>query len=227
MKLSNKILIGFFGFIFLYLTAVFAEIRLRGTPNIIDDTNSIAETVDVPSIAYLVLQDLDRDINVIGSDQPRLEVRTLIGNALNKLQYSISGDTLILSDLMWDHKDAIKISLFVPKSRLKGVTIDSAGAIVKGLDQHSLRISQKAGRIRMSDNKIVSIHVRALNGSYLDISSTTLDTLSAEIEASHTYVWSSLKRLEGSMTNNAFLRVQNVDDIQLKKDSTSTINWYQ
>lgn len=227
MKLSNKILIGFFGFIFLYLTAVFAEIRLRGTPNIIDDTNSIAETVDVPAIAYLVLTDLNRDVNVIGSDQPRLEVRTLKGNALKEMQHSISGDTLILSDLTWDHKEAIKISLFVPKSALKALTVDSAGAIVKGLDQHSLRISQKAGRIRMSDNKIVSIHVKALGGSYLDISSTTLDTLSAEIEASQTYIWSSLKRLKGSMTNNAFLRVQNVDDIQLKKDNTSTINWYQ
>lgn len=227
MKLSNKVLIGFFGFIFLYLTAVFAEIRLRGTEYLIDDSNSIAQTVDIPGLSYLVLEDIDRDINVIGSDQPRLEVRSREGDLLESIKYRISGDTLKLSDVELNDANAFAISVFVPKSGLTAIVLDSAGAIVKGLEQAHLDISQKAGRIRMSDSNIGKINIEALNGSYLDISNTNLDTLSANIEESQAYVWSSIKRLEGSMKNKAFLRVHNVDDIQFKKDETSTINWYQ
>lgn len=227
MKLSNKVLIGFFGFIFLYLTAVFAEIRIRGTQYIIDDSNSIAQTVDLSGLSYLVLEDIDKDINVIGADQPRLEVRSREGDLLQSIKYRITGDTLTLSDVELNDANAFAISVFVPKSGLTAIILDSAGAIVKGLEQTHLDISQKAGRIRMSDSNIGKINIEALNGSYLDISNTNLDTLSANIEESQAYVWSSIKRLEGSMKNKAFLRVHNVDDIQFKKDETSTINWYQ
>ena len=227
MKLSNKILIGFFGFLFLYLTAVFAEIRLRGTPNIIDDSNSIAETVDIPGIAYLVLKDLDKNITVIGSDQPRLEVRSFSGNLLQRLKYNISGDTLTLSQLQSEDIKTIKITVFVPKTGLHGMTLDSAAAIVKGLEQDLLYISQYAGRISMSDNRIGKIHMEASGRSHLDISATSLDTLSAQIEESQVYISSSIKRLEGSMKSNSFLRVHDIGEIQFKKDESSTLTWYQ
>jgi len=227
MKLSNKILIGFFGIIFLYLTAVFAEIRLRGTPNIIDDTNSIAETADIPAVAYLVLRNLDKDVNVIGSDQPRLEVRSFSGNLLQRVKYNISGDTLTLSHLHSDDIKTIKITLFVAKTGLHGMTVDSAAAIVKGLQQEVLYIFQHAGRISMSDNTIAKIHMEASARSHLDISSTNLDTLSAKIEESQAYISSSIKRLEGSMKSNSFLRVHDIEEIQFKKDKSSTLTWYQ
>src|SRR5689334_4481193 len=115
MKLSNKILIGFFGFIFLYLTAVFAELRLTGTSNILDDQNSIAETVALSGITHIVLNDLGKNIYVTGADRPRLEVRSASGDGLKKLQYAISGDTLTLLSLPKDTK-TMKVSIFVPQA---------------------------------------------------------------------------------------------------------------
>jgi hypothetical protein len=227
MKLSNKILIGFFGFAFIYLTAVFAEIRLAGTPNIIDDTNSIAETADISGVAYIVLQDLDKDVNVIGSDQPRLEVRSFSGDLLQKMKYKISGDTLTLSELQSKDRKTVKISVFVPKGSLKGMTVNAAVAIVKGLDQEFLYISQNAGRIRISDNRIAKIHIEASGRSYLDISATHLDTLSATIEESQVHISSSVKFLQGSMKNNSAFSASDVDEIQFKKDESSRLNLYQ
>lgn len=227
MKLSNKILVGFFGLAFIYLTAVFAEIRLRGTPNIIDDTNSIAETVDLSGIAYIILEDLDKDINVIGSDRPRIEVRSLSGDLLKKVKYRISGDTLILSQLQSEGIKTIKVSIFITKTGLKGITVNSATAIVKGLEQNLLYISQSAGRIWMSDNAIDKIRMKASDKSYLDISGTDLDTLSANIDQSVAHIASPVGILEGSMKNNSFLRVSNVDDIDFKKDKSSTLHLYQ
>ena len=227
MKLSNKILIGFFGFIFLYLTAVFAEVRLRGTHNIINETNSIAETVDISGVAYLVLQDLNKDIHIIGSDNPRLEVRSFSGDLLQRLKYKISGDTLTLWELQSQERETVKISIFVPKNNLKGITVNTAEAIVKGLEQELLHISQNAGRISMFASSIGNIHMDTSGESYLNISATALDTVSATIDNSQVLISSPVGLLQGSMKNNSLLRLNDIDEIQFKKDETSKMTLYQ
>ena len=227
MKLSNKILIGFFGFIFIYLTAVFAEVRLRGAPNVIDDSNSIAETADISGVTYLVLRDLDETVNVIGSDEPRLELRSFTGNLLPRLKYKVSGDTLTLWDLPSDEMKKVRISVFVSQATLKGMTINGAVATVKGLQQELLHISQNGGRVWMFENRIKSIHLAASRKSYLDISALGLDTLSAKIDSSEVVISSPLGLLKGSMRNHSFLRMNAIEEIQFKKDSTSRMNlWH-
>lgn len=226
MKLSNKILIGFFGFAFLYLTAVFAEVRLRGTPNIINDANSTAETADIPGTAYIILRGLHENVNVIGSDQPRLEVRSLSGDQLRNLQYKLSGDTLILSQLPSETWKPVRISVFVPRSGLKGITVDSAAAVVSGLELTTFHIEQRTGRVWMSENKIGKINIHASARSFFDVS-CELDTLSASIEESEAYISLPISVLEGSMKNRSFLRVADIDVIQFEKDETSRLNLYQ
>lgn len=224
MKLSNKILIAFFGFAFIYLTAVFAEVRLRGTPNIINDSNSIAETVDISGISYVVLRDLDYRIEVIGSDHPKLEVRSIAGDLLKELQPKISGDTLTLSEFKSADRKMVRISVFVPKDGLRGITVNAAEANVKGLNQKRLYISQHAARMWMTGNKMGKIYMSVSGKSHLDISATALDTLSANIDNSEILIYSPVGRLEGVMENNSFMRMGPVDEIQFKKDSTSRLN---
>ena len=227
MKLSNKILIGFFGIAFLYLTAVFAEVRLRGTPYILDNANSIPETVDITGVIHIVLQDMDKNITVIGSDQPRLEVRSFSGDLLQRLKYKISGDTLYLSQLKSEDIKSIKISVFVPKTALKGITVNAAVAIVEGFEQELLYLSQDAGRIWMSDNKIGTIRTEASGKSFLNISDSEVDTLSAKIDNSEVLIGSPVRFLKGSMKNNASLQMSDIDEIQFKKDESSRLIMYQ
>lgn len=227
MKLSNKVLFAFFGAAFLYLTAVFAEVRLTGVPNVIDDSNSIAETADISGVSYLVLEDLDYNVSVIGSDRAQLEVRSMSGDLLNKLKHHVFNDTLTLSDFQSEGQRAVKISVFVPKAGLKGITVNSAEATVEGLQAELFYISQDGGRIRMSDNGIGNIHVEASAGSYLKISSTDVDTLSARIDNSEVSISSPVGIMQGSMKNKSFLHMIDVDEIQLKKDDTSRLHLYQ
>jgi hypothetical protein len=227
MKLSNKILIGFFGFIFIYLTAVFAEVRLRGTPDIINETNSIAETVDISGVSYLVLHDLAHNIAVSGADHPRLEVRSISGDVLKTLKYNISGDTLTLSELQPEEMRRVMISVFVPEAGLKGITVNDAQASVKGLEQELLYISQKGGRIWMSDNKIGKVHLEVSGKSNLHITATTLDTVSATIDNSEVVISSAVGLLQGSMKNNSVLQMNACSEIQFKKDVTSRMNMWE
>lgn len=226
MKLSNKILFSFFGFAFIYLTAVFAEVRLRGIPNIINDHNSIAETVDMSGVSYLILQNLDKQVNVVGSDRAQLEVRSISGDLLQKLNYSVSGDTLTLSKLKSEEVRTFKITLFVPNAHLKGIRVNAAEAIVKGLEQKLFIVSQRAGRTWMSDNEIATIQLDVSDRSYVDISAEGLDTLVAKIDNSNVHVAAPIRLLRGSMKNKSFLRASDIDEIQFSKDDSSRLNLY-
>lgn len=227
MKLSNKILLGFFGFIFLYLTAVFAELRLTGTSNVIDPKNSIAETVDLSGISYLILNDCDKDVNITGSDHTRLEVRSLSGSLLQKLKYEISGDTLTLSGFQSKIASSLRLSVFVAKPGLKGITVKSSSGTIEGLQQESLQLSQNSGRIWMSDNKIANIQTDLSNGSTLSISKTTLDTLSTRIDGSKLHVLSPVGLVQGTIENNSRLQLSELQEIQVKKDKNSHLFMYQ
>jgi DUF4097 and DUF4098 domain-containing protein YvlB len=114
----------------------------------------------------------------------------------------------------------------MPEAGLKGMTVNDAGASVKGLEQERLYISQNAGRIWMSDSRIGKIQIEASSKSFLNISATDLDTLSAKIDSSEVSISSPVGLLEGSMKNKSFLRMNDIDQIQFEKDETSRFNLY-
>ncbi len=226
MKLSNKILLGFFGFLFIYLTAVFAEVRLTGTPNFIDEKNSIAESVDISGVTHLVLNDIDKDVHIRAADSAVLQVRSLSGGILKRLKYRISGDTLTISALESQDVKNMKITVFVQSASLKAVTANSCRLMINGLQQDALQISQTAANVWMSDNNISKIQSDLTQKSFLSINSPGVNTLSLNLKDSEMQVWSPVGLLEGSMKNKSSLRLTLIEQITLKKDMTSTLSIY-
>lgn len=225
MKLSNKILIGFFGFIFIYMTAAFTEIRLRGTPNFIDNSNSLTETADFSGVRYMVFEDLGQNIHVYGSDQSRIEVRSMAGDLLQKLQYNISGDTLTLIKMEIDENQLVNISISVPKNTLKGMTVNGAGLSIDGLEQKELSIFQHAGWISMNNNKnLEKLTLEASNEANFTLANTDLKTLSLLIRNSEVQIHATVGLVEGSMMDNSFLRMKSAEEIRFKKDESSRLD---
>jgi hypothetical protein len=226
MKLSNKILLGFFGIIFLYLTAAFTEVRMTGLPNFINDKNSVRETVDLSGIHYLVLNDVDKQIRVIGSDSTQLEARSLSGGILAKLSYKISNDTLTISGFQSDDIETTRISVLIPGNALRGINVKSAVANIDGIVVDALQISQTSGTIWMSESKIGKIDAD-LAQSYLDVSRSDIDTLSGTFARSQVSVYSSVGLMRGSLKEGTVLRLSGVSEMQLKKDESSRLYMLQ
>jgi hypothetical protein len=226
MKLSNKILLGFFGFLFLYLTAAFTEIRLTGTPNVINNSNSKAEVVDLSGIHYIVVDDVGRNVHINQSDRLQLEVRSIAGNMLKDLEYKVSGDTLKVLSFKSENARAIKITVLVPKESLQGIHVQSAVAIVSGLEQARIQLSQNEGRIWMSHSKLSNIEMSLTEKSFIDVSETDIDTLLVNADRSDAHVNSLVGFVRGSVTNGSFLRISGIREIQLKKDESSNLNMY-
>jgi hypothetical protein len=228
MKLSNKVLLGFLGFIFLYITAAFTELRLTGTPNILNDENSVAETVDLSGVAYVAINDVNHYVRILKGDRAKLEVRSVKGGLLKNLTYKMSGDTLVLSDFQYDKQPRVNITVFVSEASLKGVTMNNSSASIDGLEQDLLRVSVSAGgRLSMSDHKIGRIQIEVKSNSFLEISESKLDTLSATIDGSQVQVRCPVGFVSGSMTNHAFMQLSQMQQIQLKEDESSRLAVYQ
>ena len=226
MKLSNKVLLGFFGFVFIYLTAAFAELRLTGTPNMINDENSVAETANLPDIGWIIIENVDKYINVVASDTPRLEVRSLAGDVLKRLSYETWGDTLILSGFQAEGVRRINISAFIPQSTLRGIQVNHSAAGISGLQMSDLRLKQTNSRVSMRDNKIGNLQIDLSNRSFLSISETKLDTLSAAVDGSQVHISSPVRLMQGAIQNNSFVQVSKLREIHLNKDENSTMHFY-
>ena len=225
MKLSNKILIGFFGCLFLYLTAVFAEIRLTGIPNIINDSNSIAEKVSLAGVKHVILNDVSRSVIIVASDKSELEVRSISGKELQNLQYEVLGDSVILSGFKSEPASNLKITVFIPEG-LKRIAVNSSEAHVEGFRQENLNISENEGHVFLLDNEISKLQIRLSNRSHLDASNSMLDTLSADVDGSQVYAAAPMKVAQGSIQNSSFLQLGDVGEIAIKKDNSSRLNIY-
>ncbi|GAA5028583.1 hypothetical protein GCM10011506_14370 [Marivirga lumbricoides] len=227
MKLSNKVLIGFFGLILVYMIAAFTEIRLNGDLNRFDDSNSIKETVDVESFSYLVLPEMNHRIDVMGSGKARLEVRSISGDLIQKINYSISGDTLTITPPELSENKRVKITLYVDKNLFKGMTVNSPGMRIDSLNQESLAIMLNSGWIRMlGNNKISQLNIKASNEGSLNIEGMKLDLLNVQLDSSKVISDAAIKVLEGSISNKSYLHLGDTQEIRMKKDDSSRLDLY-
>ncbi len=223
MKLSNKILIGIFAFIFIYMTVAFTEIRLKGDKNGRNFSDAQVESIDIENIAFLVIPDVNRHVNVSSSKDPRIEVRSVSGDLLSRLKYKISGDTLELQEFDSKEEPAI-INIYGPSHMLRGLLINGAGVTVYGLDQNELSITQYAGTVRFEDdNKLKRLNLEAFNEADVNARGFELEELSIQADRSYINFWLPVSRLSGSIANESRLTIQSPYDIQFKKDESSRL----
>ncbi|WP_375580712.1 hypothetical protein ABWH96_06760 [Marivirga tractuosa] len=225
MKLSNKILIGLFAFLFLYMIVAFTEMRLKGDLNRLDDSNSISETVDITSVQYLKLEDIGHQITLHGSDKPRIEVKSISGDVLQYLKYNLEGDTLSIKSMDLEKKQALHISIYVSKSSFKGLTANNPFLYISDLQQETLDIHQNDGWIRVTtSNEIATLNLNIKNSAHFNLQDVELDTLNATMNAAEVLTNEPIKIVKGSMTNDSYLHLIGTSEIQIKKDETSRLS---
>lgn len=224
MKLSNKILIGVIGFAFIYITAAFTEIRYFGDPHRLNKDNSLLESIDIPELRYIVLQNIDKRIRVIGSESAGIEVRSLSGNALSKLKYKISNDTLSLMGLELENDSPFGISIKVSNHQIRQIKSDGISLIVENLKGDTISLVQKSGWTTFHKNNVFDqLDIAVSDDGNLNLIDMKLKSLVVELNESRAMVFTPIVRLTGSMKNNSRLHLSGAEEIQFKKDSTCSL----
>lgn len=226
MKLSNKILIGFFGFIFFYMTAAFTEMRLKGDLNRIGEHGGILETAELGSIGYVKVSDLLQRVTITGADNPGIEVKSKTGQALQSLEYEIVGDTLILKRFNLGKGDPAAITLLLKDGALRGLEVRDTHVTLKRLAQDSLIVAQSGGQVWLDKaNRIKQLKVEAQDQAelfiYNELEHLELETVNAQI-----VVQSTVGVLSGRISSQSELVASGPEEVQLKRDSSSDFRFY-
>lgn len=224
MKLSNKVLIGLIGVIFIYINLAFIEIGFRGKPRVSLITEGISEVSELDEFNYLVIEDFGRSIKVIGSDKFALEMRSLEGGQLETVHTEYKQDTLILKPLNVEREKPFFVKIYVEKGSLKGVQINNARSLtLDSLEQVNLEVSHQEGWITLRRSKFDKITLRSGQGGFT-IRNSELDSLTFLADQSRISVESTLKHVSGSLKNESSLRLKGVRDIQVRSDETSRMD---
>jgi hypothetical protein len=208
------------------MTAAFSEIRFRGSDNNMDDSNSLVENADIPHISHLiVMPSLNERVTVIGADYSKIELRANGGDMLKQLEYTISGDTLTLHKINLREDQRIDIAVYVNNDHFNSLSADDSGVTMKELNLNSLAIHQTAGWIRINDsNRLQNLQITANKSADLSFRGARLDTLSIDGDDSRMIILCSVNRIQGNMTNESYLKVDNAKDIAFKMDESSSLN---
>ncbi|MEQ8810982.1 MAG: hypothetical protein RIE59_18060, partial [Imperialibacter sp.] len=126
MKLSNKILIGFFGFIFLYMMAAFTEVRLRGYKRDFKGAETQVEKAPLGDVGYIVLSDSEQRVTISSSDEPHIEVRSIDGGFLSSVSYEMAGDTMRLKVNEIISGKPVQVTVYVAQNTFRGLQATKA-----------------------------------------------------------------------------------------------------
>lgn len=224
MQLSNKILIGFFCVALVYLLAAFAEVRFRGYNRSLNGTEIQIENASLNNVGYIVLSDSKHRVIISQSDSPRIEVRSIDGGFLSGVDYDMVGDTLTLKAIDIDPDKPVQITIYVNQNNLRGIQATQASAKLSGLVQPTLAIAQSGGSIVMDEDvDVTRLHITASEKAHVEADGLQVDSLFVQLDHSVVMIRSTVKLLEGGMTNESHLMVMGANDIQFKKDESSRL----
>ncbi len=226
MKLSNKVLIVFFGVILLYISAAFTEVRIRGVKRDLNSENAKVETIALDDLKYLILSDLDERVLLRSSDNPRLEIRSRSEGILSGLKYELSGDTLNLNEFVVGEGIRFNLTLHVPQS-LIGINVSETSLNISDFKQSSLALIQSGGRVVINENvRLDKLSIIASDNADLDAYDFDIDSLVLEMDESEAYLQSSINSLQGEMKNRSNLTMNGVNDIVFNKDESSELRLF-
>ena len=226
MKLSNKILIGFFGFIFIYMTAAFTEMRFKGDLNRIDEHGGMMETTELRSIGYVKVSNLIQRVIITSADNSRIEVKSKSGKALQSLDYEVVGDTLLLKSFNLDKGDPAAVTILLADQNLRGLEVQDTHVTLNKLVQDSLSVSQSGGHVWFDEaNRITQLTIEARDQADVFVY-TRLDLLHVETVNSHVVIQSDIGILSGKISSQTQLVANGPEEVRLKRDSSSDFKLY-
>ena len=227
MKTSKIIFISLLSTIALIILVAMADIRITGRRNSGSQSDfKIKKQVLLP---FKVLSiNNSRNVTLVRNDSSFIEVSYLNDSIAPDIKFTISEDTLMLSDFeKLNHRNiSIRINSDDSLARVllgnSDISIEnsSAGKIVVEMDKSSIWFNQGKGEPIVYHN----LAIVARNHSRVNSNEIKVDTLGIALQNSEVYLEIMAGMIKGELSDSSRLYVRQVNEISLKKDVSSHIN---
>jgi hypothetical protein len=225
MKTSKIIFISLLVTIALVILAAFADVRLNGTKHI-DTTDLESHNTTIPEFRVLKIKN-SALLSISTGSSPSLELKMRTGKIPPEINYSITNDTLTISNVQQHNNGEVLFfnvhatdSLYSIISENSDITVRSGENCDLSIDSDNSKVFISHTTTRKSDDDLI-IHAR--NNSRISTSTFRIDSLEVFVERSEALLSIQTNFLHGSASGGSFISTRQPLGISFSCDTTSKL----
>jgi hypothetical protein len=229
MKTSKIIFIVLLSIIALYIVSAMIEVRVSGKKmgkyhNTLKSTKK-----SLPSFSAMYLTD-SKNITIIESDSAFLEVLVPEASAFPDINYTCTGDTLQVKGFQKSNSYMVVVRLHIP-GNLNTIKLANSELLILNYSSKNISFDLEHSKVSFAINKSYNsgfskMYIGAINNSVFTANSITIDSLGIDLQNSVANLTVSIKSLDCNLKNNSKIFTKQPMEISLKRDATSTFNFF-
>ena len=227
MKTSKIIFLSLLGAFALIMLATFIDIRMTGTRNS-DWQKEFKTNREILHTFKAISMSNSMNVTLVQNDSSYIEVTFLKDSIAPKVNYSVNGDTLFISDFEKLVHRNVSVTIHATDSltnvRLKNSNLNVSRIGNRNLSFDLFKSSLSLNRDTIVKTAVPAIYIVAWNHSQINSEEFTIDTLRLDMHNSEANLELIAKNLIGTLSDSSKINIRQPESISLKKDGTSKIN---
>jgi len=168
------------------------------------------------------------NITLVQNDSSYIEVSCLKDSIAPKVNYTIIGDTLMVSDFEKTNHRNVSVTIHATDS-LRSIQLKKSNLSVERIGLGKLFFALDESEIWLNQDTLVKsgfqvLDIVARNHSRINSSEFRIDSLGLMLQKSEAYLEIKANKISGSLSDSSRIFVRQPSEISLKKDESSKIH---
>jgi len=227
MKTSKIIFISLLSVIGVLILATMIDIRINGQRNDGKNSDFKVDKKILPVFKSLRVYN-SMNITLVQNDSSYIEVSYLKDSIAPKVNYTIIGDTLTVSDFEKTNHRNVSVTIHATDS-LRSIQLIKSHISVEHIGLGKLFFALDESELWLNQDKLVKsasqvLDIVAKNHSRINSSEFRIDSLGLVLQNSEANLELKANKISGMLSDNSKIYVRHTREISLKKDETSKIS---
>jgi len=227
MKTSKIIFISLLSTIAVLILASVIDLRINGRRNDGRKSDFKVNKQILPVFKALRVYN-GMNITLVQNDSSYIEVSCLKDSIAPKVNYTIIGDTLMVSDFEKTNHRNVSVTIHATDS-LRSIQLKKSNLSVERIGLGKLFFALDESEIWLNQDTLVKsgfqvLDIVARNHSRINSSEFRIDSLGLMLQKSEAYLEIKANKISGSLSDSSRIFVRQPSEISLKKDESSKIH---
>jgi hypothetical protein len=224
MKTSKIIFISLISVIAFLILISFVDIKL----NSMRHQNTIVNRQALSSFKVIYINNSNLDL--VQNDSSFLETICLKDSIMPRMNYSVKGDTLMVSDIRQSNKrPGYPLIRICSNDSLKSIILKNSDINLKDFRSAKMNLIMDGSYVVLNQNeKIVSplrsLDILARNHSNINSNKFKIENLVINLQKSEAYLSIVASKINGILLDSSRVNINLSGEVSMKSDSTSTVN---